>query len=144
MQKKKINNNNNIIKTNVSSLNPVTIYKLRLAKKVIVRSPQPSDVSKLTEWDKIFKNEKNKCKRQGFGSIIKSFGLRDLFGQLAQSATSQLWEEGCPQWADHQHEGYWQLSYHPTPHERLFAPPALSCLSSFLCQWASGGSARLE
>ena len=59
---KKIDNNN-IIKTNVSSPNPVTIYKLRLAEKIIVRSPQPGDVGKLTEEDKICKNKKNKCKQ---------------------------------------------------------------------------------
>ena len=130
---KKIDNNN-IIKTNVSSPNPVTIYKLRLAEKIIVLSPQPGDVGKLTEEDKICKNKKNKCKRQRFGLAMKSFSLQDPSGRLSRSAAGRLWEEGCPCWADHQHGGYWWLPYCPTPNEHLSAPLAASCLPSLLRQ----------
>ena len=122
----------------------MTISKLRPTKKIIVRSLQPDDIGKLTKWDKICKNEKNKCKRQRSGPTIKSFGLRDLSGRLSRSVASRLWEEGCPHSANHQHGGYWWLPYHPTPHERLSAPLAPSCLPSLLRQWALGGSARLE
>ena len=122
----------------------MTIYKLRPTKKIIVRSPQLSDVGKLTEWDKICKNKKNKCKRQGSDLAIKSFSLRDPFGRLSRSAIGRLWEEGCPCWADHQHGGYWWLPYHPTPYERLSAPPTPSCLPSLLRRWALGGFAWLE
>ena len=94
-KKKNNNNNNNIIKTNVSSPNPVTIYKLYSTKKVIVWSPQPDDVGKLIEWDKICKNEKKKCKRQGSSPAIKSFGLWDLSGVLYRFAAGRLREEGC-------------------------------------------------
>ena len=68
----------------------MTIYKLCPTEKIIVRSPQPGDVGKLTEWDKICKNKKNKCKRQGFDLAMKSFGLRDLFGRLSRSVVGWL------------------------------------------------------
>ena len=79
----------------------MTIYKLRPVEKIIVWSPQLSDVGKLTEWDKIRKNKKNKCKWQESGLAMKSFVLWDLSGWLSQSTASRLWEEGCPYWADH-------------------------------------------
>ena len=39
----------NIIKTNVLSPNPVTIYKLRSKEIIIVWSSQPGDIGKLTK-----------------------------------------------------------------------------------------------
>ena len=140
---KKNNNNNNIIKTNVLSPNPVTIYKLRPTKKIIVRSPQPDDIGKLTKWDKICKNEKINVSGKGPVRLL-SHSVYGICLGGSRSVASRLWDEGCPRSANHQHEGYWWLPYHPTPHERLSAPLAPSCLPSLLRQWALGGFARLE
>ena len=103
----------------------MTIYKLCRVKKVIVRSPQPGVVGELIEWDKICKNEKNKCKQQGSGPTIKSLSLQDQSGRLSRFAAGRLWEEECPHWADHQHRGYWWLPYHPISHEFICSTSSL-------------------
>jgi len=41
----------------------MTVYEFNPVKKIIVQSPQPSDVGELIEMDKICRDEKSKCKR---------------------------------------------------------------------------------
>ena len=38
--------------------NPMAVYKLNSAKKIIVQSPQPSDIGELTENNEVRKNKR--------------------------------------------------------------------------------------
>ena len=101
-----IDNNNNNNKNQRFVTKPGDHKKVTPGKESNCSVTKLGNVGELTEWDKICKNEKNKCKRQRFGSTIKSLGLRDLSGRLSRSTAGRLWVEECPHWGNHQHGGY--------------------------------------